>query len=105
MSTARQGAAAAMKSSPTALMAAKAGRGKMPISTAGKARSKQRGFSYAMVLVAVAVIGIVSEVAYLSTWRMIKVDREAELLFRGQAYRRAIESYYKANKVFPRSLE
>ena len=37
--------------------------------------------------------------------RIVQADREAELLFRGQAYRRAIESYYRANGVYPRALE
>jgi type II secretory pathway pseudopilin PulG len=75
----------------------------MRTSTAGKRRSS--GFSYAVVLAAVVIIGIVVEAAHVTTWRVVRADREAELLFRGQAYRRAIESYYQSNGAFPRSLE
>src|SRR5436190_654628 len=58
-----------------------------------------------MVLVAVAVIGIVVEAAHETTWRVVQTDREAELLFRGFAYRSAIENFYKANGAYPRALE
>lgn len=75
----------------------------MPTSTAGKRRNS--GFSYAVVLAAVVIIGIVVEAAHVTTWRVVRADREAELLFRGQAYRRAIQSYYQSNGQFPRSLE
>lgn len=77
----------------------------MPISTAGKRPSNQRGFSYVMVLAAVIIVGIVIEAARVTTWRVLQTDREAELLFRGQAYRNAIKSYYQSNGAFPRSLE
>ncbi len=75
----------------------------MPTSTAGKRRNS--GFSYAVVLAAVVIIGIVVEAAHVTTWRVVRADREAELLFRGQAYRRAIQSYYQSNGQFPMSLE
>lgn len=77
----------------------------MRTSPVGKAPNKQRGFAYAAVLAAVVIVGIGAEVAYLSTARIVQADREAELLFRGQAYRRAIESYYRANGSYPRALE
>ena len=93
----------------------------MAISTVGKpgrsgagrtrpdhVRRSQRGFSYVMVLAAVVIVGIAVEVAQVTTWRVLQVDREAELLFRGDAYRRAIRSYYEAGKPvksFPRALE
>ncbi len=76
----------------------------MPTSTAGNPASSQRGFTYVMVLVAIVVIGILVEVAHETTWRLLQVDREAELLFRGLAYRAAIESFYKANGSYPREL-
>lgn len=94
---------------------------KTPISRAGKragsgavsprpglARRAQAGFTYVMVLAAAVIVGIVVEAAQVTTWRVVQVDREAELLFRGEAYRRAIQSYYEAEKAlrsFPRSLE
>ncbi|HYT14908.1 MAG TPA: type II secretion system protein [Burkholderiales bacterium] len=76
----------------------------MRISRAGKPNN-QPGFSYAMVLAAVVIVGIVIEAARVTTWRIVRADREAELLFRGQAYRNAIASFYQSNGAFPRSLE
>lgn len=73
-------------------------------SRAGKLPNRQRGFTYAVVLAAVVIVGIVAQAAYLTTSRMQQAEREAELLFRGQAYRRAIESYYQANGRYPRAL-
>jgi type II secretory pathway pseudopilin PulG len=58
-----------------------------------------------MVLAAVVIVGIVLEAAQVTTWRVVRADREAELLFRGQAYRSAIASFYQSNGAFPRSLE
>jgi type II secretory pathway pseudopilin PulG len=66
---------------------------------------RMQGFTYVMVLAAVVIVGIVVEAAHITTWRLVRVDREAELLFRGQAYRNAIRSFHQANGVFPRSLE
>ncbi len=77
----------------------------MPISTAGNPASSQRGFTYVMVLVAIVVIGILVEAAHETTWHIVQADREAELIFRGLAYRGAIESFYKANGSYPREIE
>ena len=71
-------------------------------------RRQDRGFSYIMVLAAVVVTGIMAEVATTLTSREVRANREAELLFRGMAYERAIESYYTAGegvKHLPRNLE
>ncbi|MGB5080902.1 MAG: type II secretion system protein [Burkholderiales bacterium] len=65
----------------------------------------QRGFTYAMVLAAIVIVGIVVEAARVTTWRILRVDREAELLFRGLAYRNAIGNFYQSNGAFPRSLD
>lgn len=86
-------------------MDGKAAKTTMRTLPAGKARSKQRGFVYAAVLAAVVIVGIGAEVAYLSMARIVQADREAELLFRGQAYHRAIGSYHRANGIYPRALE
>jgi type II secretory pathway pseudopilin PulG len=77
----------------------------MRTSPAGKTASSQKGFTYAAVLAAVVIVGIAAELTYLSTVRIVQADREAELLFRGQAYYRAIASYYRANRSYPRSLD
>lgn len=68
---------------------------------------RQSGFTYVMVLAAVVIAGIAAEVAHIATWRVVRAEREAELLFRGEAYVRAIQSYYQAGvvKTYPRSLE
>lgn len=78
------------------------------ISIAGKVRTNQAGFTYLMLLAAVIIVGIVAGVANTSTWYLVRSDREAELLFRGQAYMNAIRSYYKAGqglKTYPRTLD
>ncbi|MFA6902443.1 MAG: type II secretion system protein [Gallionellaceae bacterium] len=84
----------------------------MQISTAGKLRKSpdsraahERGFTYAMVLVAIVLVGIFAGVANITTSRIVQADREAELLFRGMAYRSAIQRYYAVAKRYPRSLD
>ena len=77
-------------------------------STAGKVPSKEQGFTYIMALAAVVIVGIIIGVAHSSSWYLLQSNREAELLFRGEAYRRAIGSYYEASpgvKTFPKSLK
>lgn len=80
----------------------------MPTSIVGKPRNNQAGFTYVMILVAVIITGIFAEVASFYASRSRQMDREAELLFRGTAYRNAIKSYYefgKPIKTYPKSLE
>lgn len=81
----------------------------MPTSTAGKRRSAssragERGFAYVMVLVAVVVVGILAGVVNVAVSRTLQAEREQELLFRGMAYRRAIQHYYLDTGRYPRSL-
>lgn len=85
-------------------MAEKGARVRIRTSIAG---NSAQGFTYVMVLAAIVVVGILAEVATLATSRIVSADREAELLFRGLAYKAAIKSYYEAGKPtksFPRSL-
>ncbi len=77
----------------------------MPTSTVGKRQSRQRGFTYILVLVAVIVLGIAAETASVPASRRAIAEREQELLFRGQAYRNAIKSYYVTTRRYPRSLD
>lgn len=70
---------------------------RMRISIVGKPPGKASGFTYLMLLAAVAVLAIVATAAGTVISRVMQTDREAELLFRGQAYRRAIQSYVDAN--------
>lgn len=69
---------------------------------------RQTGFSYLMVLVAVLLVGIMAQVTYQQTSYLRQRDNEAELLFRGQAYRSAIKAFYHAvpaQKRYPRKLD
>jgi len=54
------------------------------------------------------IVGIIIGVAHSSSWYLLQSNREAELLFRGESYKRAIGSYYEAGqgvKIFPKSLQ
>lgn len=54
----------------------------------------QRGISLILVLVAVVVVGLMATMAGRTWTSVMQQVREDELLFRGDQYRRAIESYY-----------
>src|SRR5688500_9712717 len=66
---------------------------------------KQRGFTYvgAMIFVALAGAGLASYVQIAS--HAAQREKEAELLFRGNAFQAAIASYYKKEQRYPASLE
>lgn len=73
-----------------------------------RCRARERGVAYLWVLLAVALLGagagIVGEVWHTAARR----DQEAELLFIGDAYRRAIGRYYDSSpgeKRYPTRLE
>lgn len=73
----------------------------------GNRKNSQTGFTYVMILVVVIITGIFAEVASIYTSRLRQMDREAELLFRGEAYRSAIKSFYESGvpiKAFPHAL-
>lgn len=89
-------------------MGKKEGRPIMPMSTAGNLSISQKGFTYLMVLVAVIAVGILAESATIYASKTRQLDVEAELLFRGMAYRNAIKSYYQSGnpqKFYPKSLD
>jgi type II secretory pathway pseudopilin PulG len=72
-------------------------------------RAKQRGFGYLLVLFALAALGL-SLAGTGQVWHTTaQREKEADLLFVGNQYRRAIESYYKqspdAVKQYPLKLE
>lgn len=66
-----------------------------------------RGFTYPLVLILIGVTSITSLVTYQHTSTLIQRENEAELLFIGEQYVRAIESYYKAGnrKQLPSKIE
>jgi type II secretory pathway pseudopilin PulG len=65
----------------------------------------QKGFTYLGLLIVVAIMGLglaaFSEIASHTAQR----EKEAELLFRGNAFQQAIASYYKKESRYPQSLE
>ena len=79
-----------------------------PIGRPTHAHRRQRGFTYLGLLFLVAAIGV-GLAAVGTVWHTaVKRERESELLFVGEQYRRAIQSYYDASpgaKRYPRSLE
>ena len=70
----------------------------------------QRGATLMVVLLMMVIMGLAAGMAG-NTWRnVMQREREEELLFRGDQYRRAIESYFKAahagaKGAYPRSVE
>jgi len=73
----------------------------------GRPSRRQQGFTYLLILVALVIVGILAEAGVLLNSRIVKANKEQELLFRGRAYQEAIRSYYfaGATREYPRSLE
>ncbi len=70
----------------------------------------EAGYAYVMVIVAVAVLAILAAAVSALVSYEVRHDKEEELLFRGQAYARAIGDYYMAGPAgkthsYPRQLE
>jgi type II secretory pathway pseudopilin PulG len=68
----------------------------------------QRGFTYVGLLLAVALAGVALAAAGTLWSTTAKRDREVELLFVGDQFRRAIDAYYEGTpgaKRFPQRLE
>ena len=70
---------------------------------------RQQGFSYVVVMFLVAILSIVSVRALETTLTNERREKEAELLWRGQAYRDAIRDYYLnapgTSQVYPSQLK
>lgn len=69
---------------------------------------RQQGFSYVLVMFLVAILSIVSVRALENTLTSERRDKEAELFWRGMAYRDAIRDYYinapGSSQVLPQQL-
>lgn len=70
----------------------------------------QRGVTLLVVLVAVVVLGLGAGIAGRTWSSLLQQEREEELLFRGDQYRRAIASFYQvkhgnAQGMYPSKLE
>ena len=72
-------------------------------------RRSSQGFSYLIVLFAVAALGAGLAAAGIVWEKAAAREKEKELLYAGNAYRNAIASYYERTpggvKSFPKSLE
>jgi type II secretory pathway pseudopilin PulG len=72
-------------------------------------RSAQQGFTYVVLLIAVAIIGVGLAAKGVEWDRSAQRAREAELLFIGNEFRRAIALYYYRSpgpvQEYPQSLE
>jgi len=67
--------------------------------------ARSSGFTYIGILLAVAILSI-SLAAAGTVWSTVaQRDREAELLFIGEAYRSAIEHYFRQGGQLPHELE
>jgi hypothetical protein len=70
---------------------------------------RQGGFSYVVVMFLVAGSALVAVRALENTVQNERRDKEAELLWRGMAYRNAIKQYYEnapgSGKLYPPTLK
>lgn len=75
----------------------------------GSFRPGERGFTFLTVMFSIVLIGTMIGTAARQLTTVAKREKEAELLFRGQAIRRGIELYYRTSRAgfsqYPRSLE
>jgi type II secretory pathway pseudopilin PulG len=74
-----------------------------------RSRRHARGVTYLMVLIVVAVSGILMAATGVSWQAAAQREKERELLFTGDQFRRAIGMYYERSpggvKVFPKTLQ
>jgi prepilin-type N-terminal cleavage/methylation domain-containing protein len=65
---------------------------------------KQRGFTLLGLMIVVAIMGAGFAAYGQLASHAAQREKEAELLFRGNQYRQAIESYYKKERKYPTEL-
>ncbi|MGH8133163.1 MAG: type II secretion system protein [Steroidobacteraceae bacterium] len=70
-----------------------------------RAAGPQAGFTYLGLLLAVAIIGLLLTVASRVWSISAQRDKEAELLYAGDQYRRAIAGYYAFGHHYPLTLD
>jgi type II secretory pathway pseudopilin PulG len=79
-----------------------------PSRNPGSAIPRDRGIAYIALLVAIIIIGISLGAAGKYWSHVILRDKEEELLFRGDQYRRAIERYVASvpgGQTYPKSID
>lgn len=71
--------------------------------------SGQRGFTFLAIMFSIVLIGTTVGAAARQWKTVVRREKEAELLFRGQAIKRAIDFYYRTSRAgfaqYPRTLE
>lgn len=68
----------------------------------------QRGYAYLAVLLAITILGISMSVTGSVWYETSRREKEVELLFAGDQFRRAIQQYYESSpgpKRYPATLE
>ena len=63
---------------------------------------REAGYTYVSILAVLAVMAIAAQTTWIPSRSERLRDAEAELLFRGDAYRRAVASYWAAGGAEPR---
>lgn len=81
----------------------------MPIGKLGHMRKYTLGFTFIGLLIIISISGILLSAVGIVWHQDSQRNKEQELLFVGDAYRRAIQSYYdespNGNKQYPQKLE
>jgi hypothetical protein len=73
-----------------------------------KAGPTEAGYTYVAMLVVLVALALAAQVTFVPTATDLRRAAEEELIFRGRAYARAIESYYDSDpgpQQFPQRLE
>jgi hypothetical protein len=74
-------------------------------SACGSSHHRERGFAYLMALFLALGVIIASQVAMQNILTAGRRDREADMIWRGNQYMRAIRLYYKKTGHYPQDLE
>lgn len=73
-----------------------------------RGRAGESGYTYPVILILMVAAALAVQAASIPPAGRVQSDREAELLFRGEAYRAAIASYWEAGGsggTFPARLQ
>ena len=64
----------------------------------------QQGFTYLAMLLGVAILGATLALTGMTWQTVVQREKETELLFVGEEFRRAIQQYYSAHGRYPRQI-
>jgi hypothetical protein len=74
-------------------------------SRASRTPARERGFIMAMLLAFCVILGILAQKGAMSAWAEVQRENELELIFRGEAYAKALALYRARSGQFPLTLE